>query len=107
MNSLYPILGKGSFDHGSHDPRFQYLINDSDHPLGRQLKDDWTRMQRVAFPGGVPLGQPDNLLAVPATEAGTFNGSPLSHVQKLLTQVMSESRVRALKRVLASLPLDD
>jgi hypothetical protein len=47
------------------------------------------------------------LLAVPATDAGTFNGSPLSHVQKLLTQVMSESRVRALKRMLASLPLDD
>jgi hypothetical protein len=65
------------------------------------------QMQRVAFPGGVPLGQPDNLLAVPATGAGTFNGSPLSHVQKLLTQVMNESRVRALKGELARLPLDD
>ena len=51
MNSLDPILGKGSFNHGSVEPRFHYLINDSGHPLGRQLQDDWRRMQRVAFPG--------------------------------------------------------
>ena len=49
----------------------------------------------------------EDLPAVPATEAGTFNDIPLSHAQELLTQVMDESRVQALKKELARLPTDD
>jgi hypothetical protein len=85
MNSLAPLLGPGSFDHGNEETRFLTLTT-SGSQVGTWFNEAWLAMQNeVLMNDGSP--PEDGILAAPSAAAGTLPGGTLAKkAQKEITK---------------------